>query len=794
MEGGEGVELKERSNEVVVSILGIQESGSPHFSRSTPTRNIESLKSRVQMSTITGSCSSSPEITRPSPTPNRPSKVSEESAVSQGRAIARSAYMKPKSRLAEPSYPINSPLVKETGKVITSSSPYRNSPKTNASTPKENAGTAPITPKTPLMASPGGGEDEDEDDEDVYKTANLQLGEKVSKKFKVSVLLEWMTFVGIMVILICSLTISKLQNNKIWSLRIWKWCVLVLVIFCGRLFTGWLINVLVFLIERHFLLKKKVLYFVYGLKNSVRVSIWLGLVLLAWGLLISRGVKRSKQTTRILNYITRGIASALVGAGMWMVKTLAVKLLASSFHVTRFFDRIQESVFHQYVLQTLSGPPLMEYAESVQRSRSSGQLSVKSMKKGKKVEKEEVIDMEKLHRMKQEKISAWTMRGLIKVIQTSGLSTISNALDESIDEEGVEEEITSELEAKAAAFRIFQNVTRPGSKYIFEEDLLRFMRKEEVVDVLPLFAGAAETGKIKKSSLRNWVVRFLIRGEMSHMPVLGSCSQPASGISISVLCLQVNVYNERKALAYSLNDTKTAIEELNKILSGIILVVIIIVWILLMGFATTQVLVFISSQLLLVTFIFGNSCKIVFEGLIFVFVMHPFDVGDRCVVDGVQMVVEEVNILTTIFLRYDNEKIIYPNSVLATKAISNYYRSPEQGDSVEFSVDFSTSAESIAALKVRVKTYIESKPQHWRPGHSVQVKEIVDVNKLTMGLYVTHTINFQNYGDKSSRRSDLVFELKKIFADLGIKYNLLPQEVHLSYVGSAPPTFTADLR
>lgn len=48
------------------------------------------------------------------------------------------------------------------------------------------------------------------------------------------------------------------------------------------------------------------------------------------------------------------------------------------------------------------------------------------------------------------------------------------------------------------------------SRYIFEEDLLRFMRKEEVVDVLPLFAGAAETGKIKKSSLRNWVVRFLV--------------------------------------------------------------------------------------------------------------------------------------------------------------------------------------------------------------------------------------------------------------------------------------------
>ena len=67
------------------------------------------------------------------------------------------------------------------------------------------------------------------------------------------------------------------------------------------------------------------------------------------------------------------------------------------------------------------------------------------------------------------------------------------------------------------------------------------------------------------------------------------------------------------------------------------------------------------------------------------------------------MSVEEMNILTTIFLRYDNEKIFYPNSVLATKPISNFNRSPEMRDSVEFAVDVSTSAESIAALKAKIK-------------------------------------------------------------------------------------------
>ena len=66
-----------------------------------------------------------------------------------------------------------------------------------------------------------------------------------------------------------------------------------------------------------------------------------------------------------------------------------------------------------------------------------------------------------------------------------------------------------------------------------------------------------------------------------------------------------------------------------------------------------------------------------------------------------QMIVEEMNILTTVFLRYDNEKIYYPNSALATKPISNFYRSPEMGDSVEFTVDASTSIEKIGALKER---------------------------------------------------------------------------------------------
>ncbi|KAI4344579.1 hypothetical protein L6164_011787 [Bauhinia variegata] len=730
------------------SFRGFRESG-------TELTEIENLRSRIQVSSSTSS--PSPEMKNLTPKSGKPPKIPAE-AITRRRSLVRSEFSKPKSRLVEPPYPSDAKVLEEKAQSMNSNLSDKNSPtlaspnnKITTTTPR-GTNTVPVTPRTPLIGTPV---DED-DDEEVYKTADLRVSRRPGKKWKFMVLIEWTAFVCIMGFLIASLTIHKLHDSVIWGLGLWKWCVLVLVILCGRMVTEWFMNILVFLIERNFLFKKKVLYFVYGLKKSVQAFIWLSLVLLAWGLLFNRGVKRSKQTTKILNHITRALASCLIGAAIWLLKTLLIKLLASSFQCTRFFDRIQESLFHQYILHTLSGPPLMEMAEMVGKTASAGQLSFRTNRDN-EGSKEEVIDVDKLKKMKQEKVSAWTMKGLINVIRSSGLSTISNTLVSFDEDEGEQndKEITSEWEAKAAAYRIFQNVAKPGNKYIDEEDLLRFMKREEVENVLPLFEGASETGKIKRKSLKNWLLK---------------------------------VYLERKSLVHSLNDTKTAVDELDKLASVVVLVVIVIVWLLLMGFLTTKVLVFISSQLLLVVFIFGSTAKTVFEAIIFVFVMHPYDVGDRCVIDGVQMVVEEMNILSTVFLRYDNEKIFYPNSVLATKPISNFYRSPDMSDSVEFAVDVSTSIETIGALKARIKAYLESRPQHWRPGHSLIVKDIENVNKMKMALYINHTMNFQNYGDKVSRRSDLVLELKNIFEDLNIKYHLLPREVHLSC--AAPATST----
>ena len=99
----------------------------------------------------------------------------------------------------------------------------------------------------------------------------------------------------------------------------------------------------------------------------------------------------------------------------------------------------------------------------------------------------------------------------------------------------------------------------------------------------------------------------------------------------------MNAFRERKALALTLNDTKTAVNKLHQIANVVVGIMVLAIWLLILGIATAQFFVFLTSQLVLAVFIFGNTLKTLFEALIFLFVMHPFDVGDRCEIEDVQV-------------------------------------------------------------------------------------------------------------------------------------------------------------
>ncbi|CDY21490.1 BnaC03g27070D [Brassica napus] len=264
------------------------------------------------------------------------------------------------------------------------------------------------------------------------------------------------------------------------------------------------------------------------------------------------------------------------------------------------------------------------------------------------------------------------------------------------------------MEAVAAAYDIFNNVAQPNRNYINEDDLLRFMIKEEVVDlVLPLIEGT-ETGKITRKAFIEWV---------------------------------------SEALGHSLDDTKTAVKQVDKLIAGVLTIITFIIWLILLDIASTKFLLVFSSQFVGLAFMIGSTCKNIFESFVFVFVfvfvMHPYDVGDRCVVDGVMK-----------------------------SRHGRFYRT--------LSIAFSTPAAKIATFKKRIGEYLVKNPHHWYPKPMLMVKVIENVNKLKMNLLVQHTINFQNFGEKNLRRTKLFIAIKRVLEELQIDYTLLPQDVHLT--------------
>ncbi|KAJ6333219.1 hypothetical protein OIU77_009143 [Salix suchowensis] len=613
----------------------------------------------------------------------------------------------------------------------------------------------------------------EEDLPDEYKKDRLDIW----------VLLEWASLIIIIAALVCSLAIPYWREKNLWRLRLWKWEVLVLVLICGRLVSGWVIKIIVFFIERNFLLRKRVLYFVYGVRKAVQNCLWLGLVLIAWHYLFDKKVKRETRTDT-LRYVTKVLVCLVVGTLLWLVKTLVVKVLASSFHVSTYFDRIQESLFNQNEeeeerlleevqklqnagatvppgLKATASPSPPQSAKVIgsgrfQKSPRIGTPKISHSLSNKVDEGDESITIDHLHKLSPKNVSAWNMKRLMNIIRHGALSTLDEQIQNSNDgDEESATKIRSEIEAKAAARKIFQNVARPGSRYIYLDDLMRFMQDDEAAKTMSLFEGAPESKKISKKCLKNWVV---------------------------------NAFRERRALALTLNDTKTAVNKLHRMVNFLVGIVIAVIWLLILGIATSKFLLFLSSQLLLVAFVFGNTCKTVFECIIFLFVIHPFDVGDRCEIDGVQMVVEEMNILTTVFLRYDNQKIIISNSVLATKAIGNYYRSPDMGDAVEFLVHLATPAEKIVTVKQKINSYIENKKDHWYPSPLIIFKDAEDLTRVRIAVWLTHTMNHQDMGERFVRRSLLLDEMMRIFRELDIQYRLLPLDINVR----ALPPVTSD--
>lgn len=261
---------------------------------------------------------------------------------------------------------------------------------------------------------------------------------------------------------------------------------------------------IVFFIERNFVLRKRLLYFIYGIRSAVQNCLWLTMVLITWCFLLNKRVEKEMTNAKNLKYVTKVLICLLVGTALWLVKTLIIKVLASSFHVSTYFDRIRETLFSQFVIESLSGPPVEEMERTaeeekkmeaeIQTLEDAGATVPPDLKAAAEVPQggksgrtqggpgrsmrfsgvspmrgsnynNEGITLDNLQKLNSQNISAWKMKRLMKVVRRGLFSTLDEQTDAAMYEDETAMMIRSEKEAKAVAKKIFGNVAKPGARY-----------------------------------------------------------------------------------------------------------------------------------------------------------------------------------------------------------------------------------------------------------------------------------------------------------------------------------------
>lgn len=176
-----------------------------------------------------------------------------------------------------------------------------------------------------------------------------------------------------------------------------------------------------------------------------------------------------------------------------------------------------------------------------------------------------------------------------------------------------------------------------------------------------------------------------------------------------------------------------------------------------------------ATALLSLSFVFASTCQEVLGSCIFLFVKHPYDIGDRVDVGEDQLTVEHISLLYTVFKRINNGKIVQtPNIVLNNLWVENITRSKAMREQVSIFCSFDTSFEDINALKQELAAFVRD-PLNARDFHSdieVECVGIAEMNKLELRVEIRHKSNWSNESLRAARRSKfmcaLVVALRKV--------------------------------
>ena len=249
-------------------------------------------------------------------------------------------------------------------------------------------------------------------------------------------------------------------------------------------------------------------------------------------------------------------------------------------------------------------------------------------------------------------------------------------------------------------------------------------------------------------------------------------------ISMSELeAVCVDIGKERKSITASLKDLDSVVAKLDAVLLFFVFVATILVFLSLISTSAAGVLTSAGSAVLALSWLLSQTAQEFLASCIFVLVKHPFDVGDRVTIygntgatmKGDDYLVKEISLLYTEFKKMEGQIVQAPNSYLNTLFILNMRRSGGLAEAVPLTVKFGTTLDQIDELRSRLLEYVKLEKREYQPNILTEIRDVIEAHSVNLNVVFFYKSNWQNELLRLQRRNKFICAMMVCMQDIGIE-------------------------
>ncbi|KAF8070975.1 MSL9 [Scenedesmus sp. PABB004] len=163
------------------------------------------------------------------------------------------------------------------------------------------------------------------------------------------------------------------------------------------------------------------------------------------------------------------------------------------------------------------------------------------------------------------------------------------------------------------------------------------------------------------------------------------------------------------------------------------------------------------------------------KSALYLFVEHPYDVGDLLVLPGGTMArVKKIDLMYTQLVRGSGELVWHPNSMMRAALLVNLSRSGPKWEGFSWLVDADTPDEVLASLEAALAAHVVANAAHFWGQPTVTWKGLEDPLKLRLAVGVTYSFSGEDVRRWVTVRTAFLGVVRRELQAAGVRYTVPP--------------------